>query len=210
MAATTAATGIPATIVEGVPVATLPAGATGAEAVGWWGMVFFILTEAALFAYLFFSYFYIGSRYSEWPPSGPPKLTLAVVNTIVLVTSSLPMWWAERSVRRDRQGRFKLGLLIVLVMGVAFLIIEGMEWSQQSFTPATNAYASLFFTITGFHFAHVSLGLLMNLELQYRAWAGRINVRRPLAARNIAAYWHFVGLVWVVLFLVIYISPHWR
>ena len=210
MAATTVrSVNVTAATAEGIPVDALPTEVRGAVAAGWWGMVFFILTEAALFAYLFLGYFYLGSRVSEWPPSGPPDITLAVINTVILVLSSIPMWMAERSVRRGRMGRFGLMLLIVLVMGIAFLIIEATEWSHQSFTPATSAYGSVFYTITGFHFAHVTLGLLMTIELLYRARAKRIDERRPLAAKNVAAYWHFVGLVWVILFIVIYMSPRW-
>ena len=200
----------PPTTSDGAPVDTLPVGAHGAESAGWWGMVFFILTEAALFAYLFLSYFYLGSRFSAWPPSGPPEIRLAVINSVILVASSVPMWWAERAVREGKMGVFNVLLIIVLVMGVAFLIIEATEWSHQTFTPATNAYGSLFYSITGFHFAHVTLGLLMIIELLYRASVGRISQRRPLAAKNVAAYWHFVGVVWVILFFVIYLSPRWR
>jgi heme/copper-type cytochrome/quinol oxidase subunit 3 len=170
-------------------------------------MAFFIITEATLFAYLFFSYYYLGSRHSEWPPNGAPGLKLAVINTVILVLSSVPMWLADRVVRRGRIVFFSLSLGAVVVMGIAFLIIEATEWSNQSFTPATNAYSSLFYTITGFHFAHVTLGLLMVVELLYRALVNRIDVHRPLATKNVAVYWHFVGVVWVILFLTIYISP---
>lgn len=209
-----AATGIetvnlPATTADEAPVETLPIGTSGAESAAWWGMLFFILTEAALFAYLFLSYYYLGARHSEWPPSGPPEMKLAVINTVILVLSSVPMWWAERTVRRGRMGLFNILLLIVLVMGTAFLIIEATEWSHQSFTPATDAYGSIFYTITGFHFAHVTLGLLMTIELLYRSWAHRINEARSIAVKNVAAYWHFVGLIWVFLFFTIYITPRW-
>lgn len=198
---------IPAERLGGIPVDELPVGVGGTASRAWWGMAFFILTEAMLFAFLFFSYYYLGSRHSEWPESGPPDITLAVVNTVILVLSSVPMWYAERVVRRGRTKLFYLLSGAVLLMGIAFLIIEATEWSHQPFTPATNAYSSLFYTITGFHFAHVTLGLLMIVELLYRAFANRIDARRPLAVKNVAAYWHFVGLVWVVLFLTIYISP---
>jgi heme/copper-type cytochrome/quinol oxidase subunit 3 len=170
-------------------------------------MTFFILTEATLFAYLFFSYYYLGSRHSQWPTDGAPELKLAVINTVILVLSSVPMWFAERMARRGRMALFGYLLGAVLLMGIAFLVIEATEWSHQRFTPATNAYSSLFYTLTGFHFAHVTLGLLMIVELLYRALVNRVDLRRPLAVKNVAAYWHFVGVVWVVLFLTIYISP---
>ena len=193
--------------IYGVPVDELPVGVSGSASTAWWGMAFFIITEATLFAYLFFSYYYLGSRHSRWPPHGVPGMRLAVINTLILVLSSVPMWLADRVLRRGRLALCASLLGAVLLMGVAFLIIEATEWSRQSFTPATNAYSSLFYTITGFHFAHVTLGLLMIVELLYRALVNRIEVRRPLAVRNVAAYWHFVGVVWVVLFLTIYISP---
>jgi len=193
--------------ISGIPVDELPVGVGGTASTAWWGMAFFIITEATLFVYLFFSYYYVGSRHSQWPPHGVPEMRLAVVNTIILVLSSVPMWLADRAVRRGRPALFAPLLGAVLLMGVAFLIIEATEWSRQSFTPATNVYSSLFYTITGFHFAHVTLGLLMIVELLFRALMDRIEVRRPLAVRNVAAYWHFVGVVWVVLFLTIYISP---
>jgi heme/copper-type cytochrome/quinol oxidase subunit 3 len=193
--------------ISGVPVDELPVGVGGTGSTAWWGMLFFIITEATLFAYLFFSYFYLGSRHSQWPPNGAPELELAVINTVILVLSSVPMWFAERVVKRGRIAHFSYLLGAVLLMGVAFLIIEATEWSRQSFTPATDAYSSLFYTITGFHFAHVTLGLLMIVELLYRALVNQIDVRRPLAVKNVAAYWHFVGLVWVVLCLTVYLSP---
>lgn len=193
--------------IAGVPMDELPIGVGGTTSTAWWGMTFFIITEATLFAYLFFSYYYLGSRHSEWPPSGAPELKLAIINTVILVLSSVPMWLAERVVRRGRIALFSWLLGAVLSMGIAFLIVEATEWSRQSFTPATNAYSSLFYTLTGFHFAHVTLGLLMIVELLYRVLVKRIDIRRPLAARNVAAYWHFVGVVWVILFLTIYISP---
>jgi cytochrome c oxidase subunit I+III len=192
---------------EAIGTTRLPVGMTGKGSPAWWGMALLILNEATFFAYLFFSYFYLGSRQSEWPPNGAPELKLALINTVILVLSSVPMWLAERAVRRGRIAFFSSLLGAVLLMGTAFLIVEATEWSQQSFTPATNAYSSLFYTITGFHFAHVTLGLLMIVELLYRALVNRIDVRRPLAAKNVAAYWHFVGVVWVILLLTIYISP---
>lgn len=198
---------VPVGRIAGIPVDELPAGVGGTASTAWWGMAFFIITEATLFAYLFFSYYYLGSHQSQWPPNGTPELKLAVINTVILVLSSAPMWLAERVVRRGRIAFFSLLLGAVLAMGIAFLIIEATEWSHQSFTPATNAYSSLFYTITGFHFAHVTLGLLMVVELLYRVLVNRVDVRHPLATKNVAAYWHFVGVVWVVLFLTIYISP---
>ena len=186
----------------------LPIGRAGKGATGWWGMVLLIITEASLFAYLLFSYFYLGSMSrGAWPPPGPPELRLALPNTGILLLSSASMWWAESGVRRGEQGRLRLGLLCTLVLGVVFLVIQGVEYSNKPFTPATDAYGSLFFTITGFHGAHVAVGLLMIVVVAVRAWLGHFSERRHLAVTNVSWYWHFVDVVWLAVFTSLYLSP---
>lgn len=175
---------------------------------GWWVMMLVITTEAMLFACLLFAYYYLGSMAeTAWPIGGPPKLDLALPNTIVLLISSGTMWWAERGIRAGSQARLRIGLLITLLLGIAFLIVQGIEYSHKQFAPQSNAYGSLFFTITGFHGAHVFIGLLMNLVIQVRAWLGHFTERRHLAVSNVAAYWHFVDAVWLAVFFTLYITP---
>jgi heme/copper-type cytochrome/quinol oxidase subunit 3 len=174
---------------------------------GWWGMVLLIATEAALFAYLLFSYFYVGSLGPAWPPTGPRELTLALPNTILLLASSGTMIWAERSARRGRQGGLRLGLLLTFAMGIVFLGIQLREYGQASFTPQTDSYGSLFYTITGFHGAHVLAGLLMLAVIQIRAWLGHFGPRRHEAVSNVALYWHFVDAVWLAVFTSLYLTP---
>jgi heme/copper-type cytochrome/quinol oxidase subunit 3 len=186
----------------------LPVDGVGKQATGWWGMILLITTEAALFAYLLFSYFYLGSMArGAWPPSGPPALRLALPNTAILLLSSGAMWWAESGARRGEQGRLRLGLAATLLLGLVFLAIQAVEYSDQRFTPRTNAYGSLFFTITGFHGAHVMVGLLMIAVVTVRAWLGHFSARHHLAVTNVSWYWHFVDVVWLAVFTSLYLSP---
>ena len=176
---------------------------------GWWAMVLIIATEAMLFAYLLFSYFYLGSMANTpWPPDGPPDLKLALPNTIILLVSSGTMWWAESGIRAGGQMRLRLGMLITLLLGIIFLVIQGIEYSNKHFALQTNAYSSLFYTITGFHGAHVFVGLLFNAVVQLRAWLGHFTAERHLAVTNAAMYWHFVDIVWLVVFSSLYLVPH--
>lgn len=186
----------------------LPVDAQGPGATGAWGMILVIVTEASLFVYLLFSYFYLGSMAGgHWPPSGPPELRLALPNTFVLLLSSATMWWAESGIRRGRQGRLRLGLLLTLVIGLGFLAVQMMEYHSLRFTPRTGAYGSLFYTITGFHGAHVAVGLLMIAVVSLRAWLGHFSASRHLAVTNVSWYWHFVDVVWLAVFTSLYLSP---
>lgn len=191
------------------PLSRLPVNGRGHHSTGWWGMIFLILTEAALFAFLLFSYFYLDAQSTVWPPPGPPDITLAMVNSIVLVVSSVPMRWGVLAIRSGRRAALTLWLLCAIVLGVAFLIIEAIEWSKLPFVPQTDAYSSLFYTITGFHYAHVVVGTLMMVVILLRNWAGHFAADRNLAVENTAIYWHFVGLVWVFVFTTLYVTPHW-
>ena len=177
--------------------------------VAWWGMMALIVNEASFFAYLIFTYFYLGSMaHAPWPPPGPPDLRLVLPNTFILLASSGTMWWAEHELKKGEHLRFRLGLLATFVLGTVFIIIQAIEWSGKGFVPQANAYGSLFFTITGFHGAHVILGLLMLLVIQARAWLGGFTAERHVAVTNVGWYWHFVDAVWIVVFSSLYLGPH--
>ena len=186
----------------------LPVELQDRRAPAWWGVVFLIATEASLFAYLLFSYFYHGSiARGAWPPHGPPELRLALPNTFVLLASSGTMWWAESGIRRGSQGRLRAGLLLTIVLGAVFLAVQMIEYHNSDFGPRTDAYGSLFYTVTGFHGAHVAVGLLMLLVVMVRAWLGHFAEGRHLAITNTAWYWHFVDVVWLAVFTSLYLSP---
>ncbi len=187
---------------------TLPVELQDRRAPAWWGVVLLIATEAALFAYLLFSYFHLGSiARGAWPPQGPPALRLALPNTLVLLASSGTMWWAESGIRRGNQTRLRAGLCLTIGLGAVFLGVQMLEYHNADFGPRTDAYGSLFYTITGFHGAHVAVGLLMLLVVTARAWLGHFAAGRHLAVTNTAWYWHFVDVVWLAVFTSLYLSP---
>jgi cytochrome c oxidase subunit 3 len=173
----------------------------------------FITTEATLFAALIASYFYLRFKATpEWPLGGiaTPELKLPLVMSAILLSSSVPMAWADHGIREGRVGRLRLGLALTFVLGATFLGLQGGEYltKLREFTPTTNAYGSLFFAITGFHGMHVAVGLAMNLFAQVRAWLGHFGRGRHLHVQTTAMYWHFVDAVWVVIMLSLYVGPH--
>jgi heme/copper-type cytochrome/quinol oxidase subunit 3 len=197
-----------------LPEESLPEVAHGTRAFGWWGMVWLIATEATLFAALIASYFYLRFRSGpEWPPDGieDPTLGLPLLMSVLLLSTTLPVHIAEAGIKKGNQGRLKWGLGIGFLLGAVFLgLTFGVEWPEKlhEFSPKTNAYGSLYFTITGFHAAHVLGGLLFSAWTQVRAWKGVFSTERHLTVQNFAMYWHFVDVVWVFVFLTIYVSPH--
>lgn len=192
----------------GVSRTTLPVGSKAHHASGWWGMLTVIATEATLFAYLLFSYFYIASHaIGAWPPQGMPKLSLAIPGTIVLVAGSVTMWWGERGIDRGNSVQLMIGLAISMVLGVVFILLEGREWAGEPFHLASGVYSSLYFTITGFHLAHVVVGLLMLLVLFVWTALRYFDANRHSAVSIGVLYWHFITIVWLAVFFTFYIAP---
>jgi heme/copper-type cytochrome/quinol oxidase subunit 3 len=188
--------------------------AEGPRAFGWWGMVWLIATEATLFASLIASYFYLRFRSGPvWPPGDipVPTLELPLIMSAILLVSSIPVHLAEAGIKKGNQGRLRWGLAMGFLLGAAFLAITlGVEWPEKlkEFTPQTNVYGSLFFTITGFHAAHVIVGLFFSAWTQVRAWKGAFDAERHLTVQNFAMYWHFVDVVWIFVLSTLYLSPN--
>ena|SRR5687767_2250437 len=186
----------------------------GPRSFAWWGMAWLIATEATLFAALIASYFYLRFRHGpEWPPGGieAPTLELPILMSVILLSSSIPVHLAESAIKKGRQLGLRTGLLLGFVLGVVFLVMTlVIEWPEKlhEFTPRTNVYGSLYFTITGFHLAHVAVGLLMSAWTQIRAWQGAFSADRHVTVQNFTMYWHFVDVVWIFVFVTIYLSPN--
>lgn len=191
-----------------VPLAPLPVAPQGRRASGWYGLVFLIATEAALFIYLLFSYVFLASQApGPWPPAGAPPILSAAINTAILLASSVTAWWGQRGVEKGSRGQLVSGLALSLILGTVFAGIQVHDWMHKPFNPATDTYGSLFYTITGVHIAHVAVGLFMLACLILWAALGRFSARRHLHVTVGVLYWHFVDAVWLVVFTTLFLTP---
>jgi cytochrome c oxidase subunit III len=197
-----------AEIVIAAPV-NLPVGPIRRHGIGWWGAGTLIASEAALFAYLLFAYYYTGATAPRgWLLEASPTLTLALPNTLLLLLSSLAAWWGEQGVLKGARARALVGFGAAVLMGSAFAVVQGFEWRSKAYGIGTSSYASLYFVTTGFHMAHVLLGLAVLVALFGWTALDYFSPRRRLVVSAGVLYWHFVDAVWLFVFATYYLTPY--
>ena len=181
-------------------------------AVGWWGMVVLIATEATVFLGLLASYFDLRASSAEWPQGDikPPDLIQISIFTVVLLGSTIPVLIAESAIEQGHLRRTGIALLVAWLMGAAFLAHQVMEFAQLDFRISDNAYASIFIVTTGLHGLHVLGGLLMSAVVQLKARLGQFDAEHHLTVSVVSLYWHFVDGVWVLVFASLYLAAHVR
>ena len=186
-------------------VGRLPVGMVGKRTSGWWGVIMLVAAEAVLFVYLLFSYYYFAFQHGrEWLPAELPHFKLSAPNTAILILSSVAVWFGERGAHRGSRGQLLGGLSV----GFVLVFIQYKEWMGKHFSIASHSYGSLFFTVTGFHMAHVLAGLLVLLPLILWSAMGYFDRHRSSAISIGALYWHFVDVVWLTVFFTFYVTPH--
>jgi cytochrome c oxidase subunit III len=177
---------------------------------GWWGMALLIATEATLFGSLIASYFYLRFQAAAWPPAGTPtpSVALPLVLTAILLASTVPVYAAVRAAADGRVGRAAALVVLAAAVQGAYLGLQIHLFADDlaSFSPAANAYGSIYFTLLGIHHAHVAVGLVLDAWIVGKLLRGLTNYRM-IALRVIALYWYFVALVGVaVVFTQLYPS----
>jgi cytochrome c oxidase subunit III len=172
------------------------------------GVVVFLLAEAMIFLGLFTAYLTFRAVAPVWPPEGTPdrELLLPGVNTIILIASSFIMHNAEPAIKKNDVKGMQLWFGITAAMGAVFLVGQLYEYFNLEFGLTTNLYASTFYVLTGFHGLHVLFGLILILAVLWRSLKpGHYNSEKHFGIEAAEIYWHFVDVVWIVLFLLLYI-----
>jgi cytochrome c oxidase subunit III len=176
----------------------------------WWGMVVLITTEAMIFLSLLSAYFFVRASSREWPLGGipTPELIRTCVFSVVLLGSSIPIFWMEHALRRGQMRKVEVALLIAFLMGAAFLGNTWYDFAHLEFGWKDNAYASLFYVILGLHALHVLVGLMMSATVQVKVVTGRVTAEHHVTPEVFALYWHFVDGIWIFVFASLILSPH--
>jgi cytochrome c oxidase subunit III len=172
------------------------------------GTIGLIVAESSLFAVFVVAYlFYIGKSLSG--PSPRDALAVPVFNTVCLLSSSLTVALGVRAIRRDDRRRAGLWFLVTALLGTAFLTGTLVEWHrliyQHGLTISTNLFGTTFYSLVGFHAGHVTVGLVLLILLTVLAFAGAMRREHAERAELVSWYWHFVDVVWIVIFAVVYL-----
>jgi heme/copper-type cytochrome/quinol oxidase subunit 3 len=174
------------------------------------GMITFLVSESCFFLMLVLAWLF----YNSHPMTGPsPTSTLDAhktgLFTLCLLASSATIWLAEKQLRAGRHGWFRGLLGLTIALGAIFIFGQGQEYlriSQQGIVVSSNLFTTTFFTLTGFHGLHVCVGLVLLLIMMGLSLAGDFKTGRIEAVKSISLYWHFVDVVWIAVFSVIYLK----
>ena len=148
----------------------------------------------------------------QWPPAGVEVLNafeLPLLNTLILLLSGTTVTWAHHSLLHgDRDGLIK-GLWITILLGILFSFVQAYEYSVAPFPFGVTNYGSAFYMATGFHGFHVLIGTIFLMVCLGRAYAGHFTPKQHFGFEAAAWYWHFVDVVWLFLFAVVYVWGGW-
>ena len=173
------------------------------------GMVLFIASEVMFFAAFFWAFFNASIMPTEaiefiWPP---PDVTamhaweLPFLNTLILLTSGATVTWAHHALKHGNQKQLILGLAVTVGLGIIFLLVQGYEYATAAFGFRDGIYSTTFFMATGFHGFHVTIGAIFLAVCLWRAIKGHFKPEQHIGFEAAAWYWHFVDVVWLLLFI---------
>ncbi len=172
------------------------------------GLIVFLFAEGMIFMGLFIAYLTFRLMAPSWPPEGTERLELLLpgINTVILISSSFVIHQADSAIKKNNVSGLRLWFAATTVMGAIFLAGQLYEYFHLGFGLKTNIFASTFFVLTGFHGLHVTFGLLLMMAVLWRSLKkDHYNSEHHFGVEAAEIYWHFVDVVWIVLFLLLYI-----
>ena len=183
---------------------------------GMMGMYIFLASEVMFFGSLFAMYFYFFGSHLTWPPHPPTGANefyvspwpIPTINTVVLLSSGVTCHFASDAIAHDNRRQFFLLQIVTIILGLGFefgQLYEFISAFGRGLNLTVNPFASAFFTMTGFHGAHVLGGLILLTIILYRAARGQFSSQHHVGVAAVTLYWHFVDVVWIFLFGILYV-----
>jgi cytochrome c oxidase subunit 3 len=172
------------------------------------GLYLFLIAESMIFLGLFTAFLMYKAMMPVWPPEGTPELELILpgVNTVILVSSSFVMHRGQAAIKKNDVKGLQFWFGLTAAMGLVFLLGQGYEYFHAEFGLTTNLFASSFYALTGFHGLHVTFGLALVLAVLWRSFKGEhYSDSKHFGVEAAELYWHFVDVVWIILFVLVYI-----
>jgi cytochrome c oxidase subunit III len=184
---------------------------------GMMGMYIFLASEVMFFGSLFAMYFYLFGSHLQWPPPPPASrpefyvnwFPIPFANTIILLSSGVTCHFGLEALRHSNRSRFFMLWIATIVLGFAFeagQLYEFIAAFGRDLNLTANSFASAFFIMTGFHGAHVLGGLILLILILYRASRGQFSSQNHVGVAAVTLYWHFVDVVWIFLFGILYLG----
>ena len=177
--------------------------------IGKFAMWLFLASEVMFFTGLIGSYIVLRAGAIDWPiPSHELNIPLTAFNTFILICSSVTMVRALYAIQKGELKAFKQNLLFTVIGGTFFLSVQAFEYTKllgEGLNPHRDLFGATFFTLTGFHGAHVTAGVITLLILYLKALRGNYTQENHDAIEYAGLYWHFVDLVWILLFTIVYL-----
>ncbi len=173
------------------------------------GFIVFLISESMLFVGLFVAYLTFKAMNPEWPPEGTPRLELLLpgINTIILISSSFVAHKADEAIKHEGDvAGVRKWFGITMAMGIVFLCGQLYEYNSLEFGLTTNVFASTFYVLTGFHGLHVLVGVVRLGGVLWRSRRpGHYTTETHFGIEAAEVYWHFVDVVWIILFSLLYL-----
>jgi cytochrome c oxidase subunit III len=172
------------------------------------GMACLIIAESAIFTIFVVAYLYYTGK-SLSGPTPREVLETPIFFTICLLSSSITIHFAEKALERGKRGIFLVSWFLTILLGGLFLFGTGREWYhliyEKGLTISTNLFGTTYYSLVGLHAFHVTVGLIMLSIVLLFALAGRVGPEQSERMQALSMYWHFVDVVWIVVFTVVYI-----
>ncbi len=192
-----------------IDVSKLPTYAFGHRQLTWWATWSMILMEGTMFVVFVVSYFYLRTRAEEWPPGGmqPPELLWGTVNTLIILASCVPNYFAERAAKKLDLRGVRLWMIVTFAFALAFAVVRILEFGSLGTIWDQNAYGSIVWANMVFHTAHLLTDMMDTVVLIVLMFTGPVEGKRFVDVSVNSIYWNFVIVMWLLVYAVIYIAP---